>query len=251
MPTREDYARLGLADPTTGQPIDPLAGAGAAPEGFTPGTVDNWNEASEERALAAEGQLQGSGGPAGPWDTEANPHKKRADELEARLRENNPQYSPDQLLAAAQEQHRVWAAEAWDMAVRGGMDPKLAQAVIEAKKGELDKTAELEVHRAAALPLVRRGAADDIAAQFSDKKLGVVVNADELSGERSLDGMRARAKALAESRTRSAQDNRYEARQRGAVDRAESGPVASGRSRVPENITPVRRIAYGVERGHL
>lgn len=250
MPTREDYARLGLADPASGQPIDPLAGAGQEPEGFTPGTVENWNEASEERALAAESRLRGES-PAGPWDTDANPHKKRADELEARLRENNPQHSPDQLLAAAQEQNRVWAAEAWDMAVSRGMDPKLAQAIIEAKKGELDKTAELEVHRAAALPLVRRGAADDIAAQFSDKKLGVVVNADELSGEKSLDGMRARAKALAESRTRSAQDTRYETRQRGAVDRVESGPVANGRSRVPENISPERRISYGIERGHL
>jgi hypothetical protein len=119
--------------------------------------------------------------------------------------------------------------------------------MIGSRLAEMTTRAELEATRTAALPHVRRGSADEIAKEFSDKKAGVVINSDELLSESSMDGMRARAKALADSR----RDKQLSTRRANHVDRAEGAPAASGRRQLPDSVSPAMRIQYGLERGHL
>ncbi len=241
MPVSQaDLARLGIVDPNTGQP---LPGALPQDEGYQQGTVDAFAEASEERAALAEGQAPG----ATIWDRDENPWKQKATEAEKRLQQNTPTVA-DQL-TAQQTQHQRWAAEAYDIATRQGMNPQLAETVIRSELEKLNAQAELVAHRQAALPMVRRGAAEEIAAEFSDQR--VRIDPKELGGLSSMEAMRETAKVLKAERSRSTADQSYTQRQLTGVDRAEGAPMQTGRSRAPENITPTSRIAYGLERGHL
>lgn len=237
--SRADLARLGIVDPNTGQPIP----GGEQPEGYQQGTVDEYTEASEERAAVAEGQAETI------WDRDDNPWKQKATEAEKRLQQNVPTVA-DQL-TAQQRQHQSWAAEAWDIAVRNGMDPKLAEVIIASEKEKLDAKAELAAHRQAALPMVRRGAAEEVAAEFSDQRRGVKIDPRELDGVGSLEAMRHTAAALKKEREKGTRDLSYSQRQLAGTDRAEGAPMQGGKPRVPENINPTSRIAYGLERGHL
>ncbi len=243
MPVSQaDLARLGIVDPNTGQP---LPGSPEGTEPYQQGTVDQFAEASEERAQVAEGLAPGET----IWDRDENPWKQKATEAEKALQARTPTVAD--ALTAQQRQHNAWAAEAWDIAVRQGMDPKLAEVVIRSEKEKLDTQAELAAHRQAALPMVRRGAAEEVAAEFSDKRSGVIVNPDELSGLSSMEAMRQTAAALKKEREKSTRDQSYSSRQLAGVDRAEGAPMQNGKRRAPENISPSARIAYGLERGHL
>jgi hypothetical protein len=239
--SQADLARLGIVDPNTGAPLP----GGAQPEGYQQGTVDQWAEASDERATAAE-QVLGDGGPA---PESADYWKQKATDAEKVIQQNTPTVADT--LTAQQQQHNAWAAEAWNLAVSRGMDPKVAEVVIRSEKEKLDAQAELAAHRHAALPLVRRGAADEIAAEFSDKKSGIVINPDELGSLGSMEAMRQTATVLKKEREKHTRDGAYAARLTSGVDRAEGVPMQNGKARVPDGVSPTSRIAYGLERGHL
>src|SRR5690349_6466699 len=108
MPVSQaDLARLGIVDPNTGAPLP----GGQAPDPFQQGTVDQFAEASDERAAAAE-QALGDG--TGTPDT-AEFWKQKATEAEQKLQQQTPTVA--QALEAAKQQHQAWAAEAYNYAV--------------------------------------------------------------------------------------------------------------------------------------
>jgi hypothetical protein len=73
------------------------------------------------------------------------------------------------------------------------------------------------------------------------------VNPDEILDENTMDGMRAKAKALAKER----RDKMVTDRRTNGVDRAEGAPPSSAKRTLPEGTSPAMRIGYGLERGHL
>ena len=202
--------------------------------------IEEWPSATDERADQAEGRLPDREDKS-RWESPDNPYKQQID----RIKQQAP--SVGDRLDATLRQNQQYAAEAWDAAVRAGMNPQVAQDLINIKLGELNTRAELEATREAALPHVRRGSADEIAREFSDKKAGVVINSDELLDERTMDGMRAKAKALQKER----RDRMVTQRKANHVDRAEGGPPSSARRKLPDDVSPAMRIQYGLERGHL
>jgi hypothetical protein len=233
--------------------LEPIGGAVTLDGGRA--TTDNdfarWMDglelATDERAEQAERRIGARTGddPNNPWESDDNAYKQKYLDLKSRTEDAQPSVGTQ--MDAAKAQIQTWAAEAWDYAVKNGVPPELAETIIGAKKAEYDRSVELAATQRATLPLVRRESAQSIATEFSDKKAGVVINADELSDLSTMAEMRARAKGLANER----RDAMREGRSRSGADRVESGPPASGTSRVPENISPALRIRYGLERGHL
>jgi hypothetical protein len=180
-------------------------------------------------------------GPSGP-----NGYKAKYEALVKKTTAQSPTVGAK--LQSTVEQARAQAAEAWDYAVKTlQIPPQLATTMIGGKLDEMVARAELEATREAALPHVRRGTADEIAREFSDRKSGVVVNPDEILDEDTMAGMRAKAKALAKER----RDHMVTSRRENGVDRAEGAPPASAKRTLPDNTSPNLRIAYGLERGHL
>lgn len=241
-----EIADLGLEDP--GSSVDLLNRPDTPSEGFSR-SLDDLLYASEDRALEAERRFEQGQGDKGQvqsqWDSPDNPYRQKYQDLESRVNENRP--TVGQQLERTRAQHQQWAAEAYEMATRQGMDPQVAEQIIATKLAELNTGAELAATRAATLPLVRRDMANQVAAEYSEKKAGVVVNADELDGYTSLEAMRARADALATERRNKMRDTR----KANGTDRAEGAAPATGISRIPDNISPAMRIRIGLERGHL
>jgi hypothetical protein len=225
---------------------DPLSNIGLeepqspAPSGSAWDGLDEFPSASDERAQRAEREIGGG------WESDANPYKAKYNEVAKKIAERSP--SVGKKLEDTTNTYRQWAAEAWDYATRqAGIPPQLATTMIGTKLEEMTTRAELEATREAALPHVRRGTADEIAREFSDKKAGVMVNADELLDEDTMAGMRAKAKGLAKER----RDKMVTDRRDNGVDRAEGAPPSSAKRSLPDSTSPAQRIAYGFSRGHL
>lgn len=224
---------------------DPLGQIGLeegtpAPSGSAWEGLDEFPSASEERAERAEQRVPGH------WESDDNPYKTKYNEAAKKISERSP--SVGQKLQSTTDTYRQMAAEAWDYATRqAGIPPALATSMIGTKLEEMTTRAELEATREAALPHVRTGMAGQIAGEFSDKKAGVMVNADELMDEDTMAGMRAKAKALAKER----RDHMVTSRRTDGIDRAEGAPPSSAKRTLPDGTSPGLRIAYGLERGHL
>lgn len=231
MPFSEDdpLGQLGLEESSRPAPQD-SAWAG----------LDEFPSATDERAERAERQVDGH------WESPENPYKAKYESAAKAISERSP--TVGKKLQDTTDTYRQWAAEAWDYATRqAGIAPQLATTMIGTKLEEMTARAELEATREAALPHVRKGTADEIAREFSDKKAGISVNADELLDENTMAGMRAKAKALAKER----RDHMVTSRRADGIDRAEGAPPSSAKRTLPEGTAPATRIGYGLERGHL
>src|SRR5215471_716813 len=157
---------------------DPLSSLGLEEggDGSAWSGADEWPTASDERADRAESHIpSGEGG----WESAENPYRAKYEELQKKY-ESTPSVATKlrDTVAALQQQ----AADAWDQNYRlwqqnqqSAYHPKQAEQLIQIKLDELMARAELEATREAALPHVRRGSADQIAAEFSDRKAGITV----------------------------------------------------------------------------
>lgn len=232
LTTDDPLAGLGLVDPNTGQSADVQTDLGL-----------EWPVATEERARAAEQRYErvDTTPQQGDWESDANPYKQRYDQIT----QSTP--SVGQTLEARKQVLQQQAAQAYELAVKQGVDPKLAEVTIATKLEAEWAKVEASALREATLPFVRKGAAEDTAAKYSDKRAGIIVNADELAGETTIEGMRARAASLAEERRKAM----TERRRAEGIDRAEGAPVASGRPRTPDKMSPPMTIKIGLDRGHL
>src|SRR4030095_4567759 len=138
-------------------------GAPQAPRESAWEGLDEFPSASDERAERAERQVGGG------WESDDNPYKAKYNEVAKKVAERSP--SVGKKLEDTTNTYRQWAAEAWDYATRqAGIPPQLATTMIGTKLEEMTTRAELEATREAALPHVRKGTADEIAREFSDKK---------------------------------------------------------------------------------
>jgi hypothetical protein len=175
------------------------------------------------------------------WESDDNPYKTKYQEVE----KSKP--TVGQTLQETHAQLDRWAAEAWEHAtktlnVRGDIATAFIEPQLRAAKAE----AELVANRQATLPMARRQAAESIAKEVSDKNL--VINADELVDEPSLEAMRTKAKTLAKER----RDFRYQGRRAGKVDSAEGGPpTSSSVSEALSKVDSTTKIALGLRRGDV
>ncbi len=232
MPFDQDdpLSQIGLEETPTQQD---------APRGSAWDGLDEFPSATDERAERAERQI-------GNDFADEGGYKAKYEALAKKVGERSPTVGAK--LQSTVDQARQQAAEAWDYSVKQlGVPPQLATTMIGSKLDEMVARAELEATREAALPHVRRGTADEIAREFSDRKSGVVVNSDEILDEDTMAGMRAKAKALAKER----RDHMVTSRRTNGVDRAEGAPPSSAKRTLPDNTSPALRIAYGLERNHL
>src|SRR5262252_896243 len=126
---------------------DPLASVGleeaGAPDDSAWSGPDEWPQATDERADRAEARIPS--GETSAWDSPQNPYKAKYDELSARVAKDSPTVAQKlhSTLTVLQQQ----AAEAWDQAVRSGIQPKLAEQLISVELDRQSARAELEATR--------------------------------------------------------------------------------------------------------
>ncbi len=233
FPAEDPLSNIGLEESPSQQ---------EAPRGSAWDGLDEFPSATDERADQAERRIGNQFS-----DTEGDgSYKAKYEALVKKVGERSPTVGVK--LQSTVDALRQQAADAWEYAVRqANIPPQLATVIISGKLDEQVARAELEATREAALPHVRRGTADEIAKEFSDRKSGVVVNPDEILDEDTMAGMRAKAKALAKER----RDHMVTSRRENGVDRAEGAPPSSAKRSLPDGSSPSLRISYGLERGHL
>lgn len=223
----DQLSDLGLVDPFTGAPADTQQ----APQSDT-----GW----EYTTLPdhPDGRLDSG------WDSDQNPYKKKAEQLEQRFQQSQPPIAHQ--LEARKQQWRVMADEAYNYARQQGLSDEVAKSLIAPQLEARLSQEELHATRAATLPLVTKEFVTNLAKEVSNPKAGVVVNPDELEGLGSVEAMRARAKALADER----QNRGFDTRRATGVDRAEGRAPVTGKSRFPEDLPSTERIKRGLEIGH-
>lgn len=225
---------LGLVDPSSGRA---LSTADWSPAGTpAPGGLRDWDEGSPSASPSP------SSTPDTGWDSDANPYKAEAE----RLRGETPdptQQAQSQLQTRTREIDSQ-AQAAFAQLIGTGMPAEQAQLLVGAAKVAANAEAQMQADRLALLPAAKRAVSEKIAKEFSMPNARI--DPTEILSESSVDGMRARAKTLQETRRGQA----YTARRVSGADRVERG-AAPGTKVNYDDLSITDTIKLGILRNQF
>lgn len=264
-PTDAMFADLGLVDPATGKlTFDPTGGTGKLwdeDEESELRLVDPTKGMDIDEAAAARAEIREKPAQrqsteqaaASPWESDENPYKQRAVELErniptpvdvAKVRYEN---NVATLLRQAEEAYTTLSSQRNEKG-EPLFDPRALAMTIGAQARELVNNEKLMLERTLTQPIAQRAVAQDIV-----QRIGGNVAVDDIINLSTPAEMEAVARRLStmpktEARgTTNERDAKFNARRESGVDTVESGAPLS-RS-VPESLLkmkPKDRIAYSL-----
>lgn len=236
-PLNDSLESLGLVDPSSGKalPTADWAPGTQQPQGDAdPNARDRYGEPRAEQGPSTQP-------PAGEWDSDSNPYKAEA--LRAR-QANDPAAQARQGFAQQAQSIDAQAQAAFAQMVSSGMPAEQAQVVIGAARAAALSDAQMKADRLALLPAAKREVADRIAREFSLSN--AKIDSSEILAEQTVEGMRARARALQESRRAGA----FAGRRASGADRVERG-AGPGSKIDYEGLSPFDTIRLGIARGQF
>jgi hypothetical protein len=230
--------RLGLVDPAR---VNAAPGEYGGPAGADD---DADLETVDDADTTPEGQRQ--------VDPEVAKLQSKVAELEGKLstsQDPNPQQTYQTVVSQIDAASQAAYVQFQQHFTTGGMEAEpaaqLARALVESKRAELLTQARADMERQVMMPAVRREVAVRMAKEYDAS--GKVLKADDLANETTVEGMKARAKALVETR----RDSSFSKRKIAGIDRAEGGSSGGAiDQQTMDSLSPLGKIKIGLSRGH-